>query len=109
MKPSRLLLRIYGEQTDGQWSLINLEFSLAAQAETFEEAQRILESQIKEYVHDALVGEDRAYARELLTERRAPAKYWIKYWFGIARIRLFGRAEGSKAFTEPMPLVPAGS
>ena len=82
MKPPRLLLRIYGEQTDGQWSLINLEFSLAAQAETFEEAQRILESQIKEYVHDALVGEDRAYARELLTERRAPAKYWIKYLGG---------------------------
>lgn len=107
MKTSRLLLRIYGEKIDGQWSLINLEFSLAAQADTLEEARRILESQIKEYVHDALVGQDRAYARELLTQRRAPAKYWIKYWFGVARSRLFGSVSDQKAFTEPLPLVPA--
>ncbi|MES2164545.1 MAG: hypothetical protein V4476_25605 [Pseudomonadota bacterium] len=108
MKTSRLLLRFYGEKMDGQWSLINLEFSLAVQAETLEEARRILESQIKEYVRDALVGEDRTFARELLTARRAPAKYWIKYWLGIARRRLFGRTNGNeKAYTEPLPLVPA--
>ncbi|NRR30430.1 hypothetical protein HSX11_09525 [Oxalobacteraceae bacterium] len=108
MRTSHLLLRIYGEKTDEQWSLINLEFSLAAQADTLEEARRMLESQIKEYVHDALVGEDREYARELLTERRAPAKYWFKYWLGLARCRWLGHAgDREQAFTEPLPLVPA--
>lgn len=108
MKTSRLLLRIYGEKMEGQWSLINLEFSLAAQADTLEEAQRILQSQIKEYVHDALVGQDRAYAGQLLLERRAPMKYWLKYWLGIARCRLLGQGSGrEKSFVEPLPLVPA--
>ena len=107
MDAQNLLLRIYGERTDGQWSLINLEFSLAAQAETLEEAKAILASQIKEYVADAITGEDRAHAGQLLS-RRAPLKYWVKYWLGMLRCRVMGRSSNSeKAFVETLPLVPA--
>lgn len=107
MKATRLLLKIYGEKSDGQWSLINLDFCLAAQADTIEEAQFLLESQIKDYITDALHGQDREHAHGLLT-RRAPVKYWIKWWVGVLRARLGGRTNsGQKAFCEPIPLVPA--
>lgn len=79
MKANRLILRIYGEQSDGQWSFICLDFSLAAQADTIEEASALLKSQIKEYLIDALEGQDREYAPQLL-KRRAPLKYWAKWW-----------------------------
>lgn len=106
MKPASLLLRVYGEKSEGQWSLVNLEFSLAAQADTLEEARSILESQIKEYLHDALVGQDRPYAAELL-RRPAPAKYWIKYWMSQAREVFSHSGSKEKAYREALPMVPA--
>jgi hypothetical protein len=88
-------------------SLINLDFSLAAQADTLEEAQVLLRSQIKDCVVDALHGQDRAHASGLLS-RRAPLKYWVKWWLGVFRARVSGNSgDGQKAFCEPMPLVPA--
>lgn len=107
MKTTTLFLKTYGEKSEGQWSLINLDFSLAAQAETLEDAKSILESQIKEYIADALQGQDRAHAKGLLS-RRAPAKYWIKWWIGSIRARLIGHSNSrQEAFCEPLPLVPA--
>ncbi|MES2297749.1 MAG: hypothetical protein V4582_11945 [Pseudomonadota bacterium] len=107
MNPASLLLRCYGEKRDGQWSLINLEFSLAAQAETLDEAKAILDSQIKEYLHDALVGEDREHVGVLL-RRRAPVKYWLKYWLGRARSHIFSHAKANeRSFISPLPLAPA--
>ncbi len=91
MDATGLLIRIYGEKSGDQWSLINLEFSLAAQADTLEEAKSILASQIKEYVVDAVSGQDRPYAGVLLS-RRAPAKYWVKWWLGMLRARFGGRS-----------------
>lgn len=106
MRARKLLLRVYGERSGGQWSLVSLDFALAAQADTLEEAKTLLESQIAEYVTDALVGDDKAHAEELLS-RRAPLKYWVKY--GIARIiqKINGSKNGDRAFKETMPLVPA--
>lgn len=108
MKPDCLLLRVYGEKSEGQWSLINLEFSLAAQADTFEEAKAILESQIREYVNDALTGEDRDHAFVLL-HRRAPFKYFVKFWLGkhfpsLLTMFVAGQQGHEQAFEEPMPL-----
>lgn len=107
MKANRLLLKIYGEKCDSQWSLISLDFSLAAQADTIEEAKSILESQIKEYLVDALNGPDKEHAHVLLS-RRAPVKYWVKWWAEIIRAKLVGRSnQREEAFCEPLPLVPA--
>ena len=81
IKPSRLVLRCYAEKVDNQWQAFCLDFTLAAQADSFEQARRKLEKMILAYVYDALAGEDRQHAGELLT-RRAPLKYWAKYWMG---------------------------
>lgn len=107
MKADRLLLKIYGEQNEGQWSLICLDFSLAAQADTLNEAKSLLETQIKEYLQDALSGQDREHARALLS-RRAPLKYWAKWWFGTS-LNWLGLHTSQREDTRkmPIPLVPA--
>ncbi|MBS1169543.1 MAG: hypothetical protein H6R01_461 [Burkholderiaceae bacterium] len=107
MKPTNLILKIYGEKVEGQWVLVCLDFSLASQADTLEEAKKNLEDQIKEYVFDALIGEDREHARELMF-RRAPIKYYIKWWCGALKARIFGKGDnGQSSFCEPIPMAPA--
>ncbi len=67
MKINTLILRCYAKYDEGQWIAFCLDFDLAAQADTFEQAKTKLENMIKEYVFDALVGEDKEYAEQLLT------------------------------------------
>jgi hypothetical protein len=107
MKADRFFLKIYGEKSEGQWSLICLDFSLASQAPSLDEAKSKLEEQIKEYIYDAMVGQDKQHAHRLLS-RRAPLKYWLKWYLSLARTRLVGHAnKHEEAFCEPMQLVPA--
>ena len=85
MKSHPQYVRIYGERHDGQWSLICLNFSLAVQDESLEEAKAKLNSQIASYVKAATVGVDSAHADYLLS-RSAPLKYWAKFYlFGAVQ------------------------
>jgi hypothetical protein len=59
-----------------------LDFNLAAQGDSFEEAKSKLEAMIADYVYDALAGEDKPYAAQLLA-RRAPLSFWLKYYFYV--------------------------
>lgn len=105
-------VRCYGERTDdGQWSVICLDFCLAAQDVDFDVARSKLDEQIKSYIKDALTGQDRQHARVLMT-RRAPAKYWLKYYAvkAVCIVRnafgLDGEGRQRRPFREPMPLAP---
>lgn len=73
-----LVIRCLAEKQDNLWQVICLDFCLAAQDENLETAKQKLQAQIKDYLHDALEGEDRAFSNELLT-RKAPWKYRAKY------------------------------
>ena len=91
------------------WVAVCLDLSLAAQADTLGEVRRKLEAQIREYVFDAVVGQDHSHAGVLL-RRRAPLQDWLKYW-GYRRLaRLFDRRRDRSAcsFRETLPLAPAG-
>lgn len=100
-----LILHCLGRKEGDQWIVMSLEFSLAAQADSLEQAKVMLQSQIREYLTDALVGRDKEHAEELLG-RRAPLKYWAQYW--LARcIRNVGNHKLVKTFRQPMPLAPA--
>ena len=118
MKAIQLFVRCYAEQRGTQWQAFCLDFNLAAQADSFDEAKKKLEAQIDEYVYDALAGEDRAHASVLL-RRKAPltlrARYQAYRW-GWRLRGLFpggggdGTASGGhRPFKEIVPLVPAGS
>ncbi len=107
MSQPRLLLRCYAEAVDGQWQAFCLDFDLAAQADTFEEARAKLETMLAEYVYDALAGEDREFADQLLS-RRAPWPMWAKFYFYVFRHRVLRlQSRVHRLFKEPIPLVPS--
>ena len=94
-------------QDGNVWVASCLDFDLAAQGDTLEEAKASLEAMIVDYVNDALVGEDRIHAERLL-RRKAPLKEWLVYYY----IKLFNLVHGAKdgfkraLFTEALPLAP---
>lgn len=112
MEEKRVVVRCYGEKNDGQWTIVCLDFCLAAQADTFNEARVRLDAQIVSYLRDALVGPDRAHARYLLS-RRAPASMWAKYYYAKALtmlLQLLGNKHGrpgQRPFRETIPNIPA--
>lgn len=108
MKPKQLFVRCFAEKRNGQWQAICLDFDLAAQGNSFEDAKHKLESQMYEYVYDALAGEDQAYAHQLLT-RRAPYYLWLRYYWYSLLIKVLNIQIASRRFKEKMPLVPDGS
>lgn len=104
MNPKQLIVQCYAEQEGDCWVAVCLNFNLAAQGDCFEEVKTKLEAMIKEYVYDAMVGEDRAYCAQLLT-RSAPLSTWIKY--RIIRLKVAFWHTRERVFNETMPLRPA--
>jgi hypothetical protein len=100
-----LLVRCYAEQYGDQWQAFSLEFGLAAQADTLQEARRKLDSMIEWYVHDALT-EDREHAGELLS-RRAPLSAFARFYLYRALNRFVGdKKQHHPTFNEPVPMAP---
>jgi len=63
---------------DGQWQAFSIQFGLAVQGESLTEVRAKLLSLIREYVNDAVFGDDRDYCEQLLA-RRAPLRIRFKY------------------------------
>ena len=80
MKPDSLLLRCYANKHEGQWQAFCIDLSLAAQGDNFPEVKSKLESMIGHYLYDALVGEDKEYAEQLMS-RKAPFKQIATYHY----------------------------
>lgn len=108
MKPSDLLLRCLAQKDGDVWVTSCLDLCLAAQADTLEEAKQKLEAMISDYVYDALIGEDRDYAGQLMT-RKAPFREWVKYYLLLAIKKIGGMKDGvHQQFIEPLPMGPLG-
>ena len=108
VSPMCLVVRCFAERKDGQWQAFTLELGLAAQGDTLAEVKHKLESMLLSYVTDALTGEDREHAYELMT-RRATWRVYLTYYL----LRCFGSIasfwDNSKDrifYREPMPLEP---
>jgi hypothetical protein len=102
--PMKLVIRCLAERKDSQWQAVTLEFGLAAQGESLSDVKAKLEEQIDEYICDALLGEDRDHAYELLS-RKAPMSAYLKFHVAglLSRIKHDPRRA---VFREPLPLVP---
>jgi predicted RNase H-like HicB family nuclease len=106
MKPAELLLRCYAEKKDGQWQAFCLDLCLAAQGDSFQEVKRKLGDMIAEYVGDALGGRDKDFAAELLM-RRAPFKYWLKFYYFLTLSKVGALHDGvRRMFCQALPLEP---
>lgn len=107
MKTRELTLRCYGEEKNGIWSVVCIDLCLAAQADTADMAREKLELQIRDYICDALVGEDKEHSVELL-DRKAPLSLIAKYYYIAMRSELHKHKEMAKSFlfTQSLPLKP---
>jgi len=80
---------------------------IPASIDTFAEVKDKLDVMIAQYVYDALVGEDREYAHQLLT-RRAPLRDWLKYyWYRVLSQAVAIPEEARRLFTSILPLEPS--
>lgn len=104
MTPQELIIKCYAEKQHDCWVAVCLDFTLAAQGDSYDEVKTKLEAMITEYVYDALVGEDKQYASQLLS-RTAPLSSWVKYYLILIKNVLF-HGDG-RTFAETMPLRPA--
>lgn len=103
-KPGQMVLRCFAEQKGAVWQAFCLDINLAVQGESLHEVKLKLQNQIAEYLYDALAGEDRQYADQLLT-RRAPASIWIRYYCLKAISQVINAHNGIREFfNEVMPL-----
>lgn len=66
-------------QNSKLWVAMSLEFGLAAQAFTEQDAKQKLIAQIQEYIDDAS-GIDKAHKSQLLS-RKAPFNWYIRYYW----------------------------
>lgn len=106
MKPRDFLVRCVAFKEGGQWVGVCLNFDLAAQADTLQEVQDALDDQVRTYIREALAGPDRAFAPDLL-RRRAPLKYWIRYWMALFAHKLRVNFKNTQEYESPLPLMPA--
>lgn len=106
IKPRDLLLRCYIIKYKDQWQAFCIDLNLAAQGDSLIEVKAKLESMIETYVYDALVGDDKEYADQLLN-RKAPFKFQLTY-YAILFLHYVGLLKNGfrRTFKEPMPLVP---
>jgi hypothetical protein len=108
------VIRCVLEEAGGQWHAYSLEFGLAAQADTEEEAKAKLGNMIASYIYDALAGEDREHAPELLRRRAIPTVY-AKYYAAMVGTVLLSllrrdnkRGRHHVAYSNPVPVMPIG-
>lgn len=104
MRPQELIVRCYAEKKGDTWQAVCIDLNLAAQSHSLEHARKKLNSQIAEYVYDAVAGEDQEYAAELLS-RKAPLSLRLKY-HRIKTIHQVMRLKDGCLFNLPMPLIP---
>lgn len=109
MKNQQKYIRLYGECRDGQWTLVCLDFSLAAQDESLAVAKSKLQSQIASYVKDA-AAVDATHASALLS-RSAPFTYWVKFYFygALQAVAHKKKSRGHIASRRPMSAILAAA
>jgi len=108
VKSIDLVLKGYAKREDDVWVAVCLNYSLASQGNTVEEAMEKLMHQVQEYVFDAVAGDDKEHVKYLLT-RSAPTSQWATfYWFKtLAKLNI-----AKEGFTQlfyrpvPFPLAP---
>ncbi len=108
VSPMFLIVRVFAERKGNQWQAFTLELGLAAQADTLPEVKRKLESMILSYVTDALTGEDREHAYELMSRRATWRVYLNYYALNVLHyiMHFWDHSKDRIFYKEPMPLEP---
>jgi hypothetical protein len=105
--PVELILKCFAEKKGNIWQGFCIDLNLACQGATVSEVRSKLHEQIADYLFDALAGEDRAFASQLLN-RPAPFSIRFRYYYLLLLSHVRSAHSGlCELFNETMPLVPA--
>lgn len=102
-----LVLRCFALKRGGYWVAMCIDLDLAAQADTFAQAKKLLTEQMRSYVADALTV-DSANAQTLL-RRKAPLHLIALYHAIVVVKALHLKWSNVSQYTAPMPMIPAGA
>jgi hypothetical protein len=106
MKATDLVLRCFAEKKDEHWQAFCIDLCLAVQGESMKEVREKLDSMIGEYVYDALAGEDKEFAEQLMT-RKSPLSIRAKYYTYRTLSTVVKLIKHNiKLFKEVVPVVP---
>jgi len=106
IRTKNLMLRCYANKHGDQWQAFCIDLCLAAQGDSFPDVKHKLERMMNEYVYDALAGEDREFADQLLN-RKAPFSQIATYHLIRLMHRIGHFRDGvHRVFKEPIPLIP---
>ena len=72
-------LHFVGRQAHGQWIVTCLDFDLASQDDTFEDAKRRIYDQIETYIETASALDGGIHIEQFLN-RKAPLKDWLLFY-----------------------------
>ena len=102
-----LIFRCYAKKEGSQWVAVCIDLSLAAQADSCNEATEKLELMMLSYVDEAL-GVHSAYSKQLLS-RKAPLPQILFYYFAsfLHWSKMCGNSEYGVTFMEKYPLQTA--
>lgn len=101
LRTTDLLLRCMALRRKSYWVAMCLDLDLVVQADTADQAKRLLREQIRSYVQEAMTV-DAEHAAELLA-RRAPMRYFAAYY----AIKWFNHAKRWLSYEAAMPVLPA--
>ena len=107
LRPADLVVRCWTGKRDQLWLACCIDFNLAAQADSRAEAKRKLNSQILEYIEEA-VTVDSDHADSLL-HRSAPW-YEVVQWefrYALQQFRKHRNAARGEPYKSPLPMVPS--
>jgi hypothetical protein len=112
IRPIQLVVHCLIERVGDQWQAFSLEFGLAVQGESCLNVRRKLASMIECYARDALCGEDREHAYELLVHRKANWCVYLRYyrvWLALHVVTFMAASIDTVIYREPLPLEPKHS
>lgn len=106
MRPNDLVVRCYAEKDGELWIAVCIDYSLAAQGDTCEEARDKLQEQIVDYLMDAIAGDDQEHFEYLLT-RKSPFSELAKYELIRLKCHLhLLKNHACNLFNLPVPMIP---
>ena len=107
IRPIQLVVHCLIERVGDQWQGFSLEFGLAVQGESCLDVRRKLGIILECYVRDALCGEDREHAYDLLVRRNATWRVYLRYyrvWLAQHVATFMTASNHAMIYREPLPL-----
>lgn len=105
MQPEIVLRCLLEHDEPDSWFAICLDLNVFARAATAGQARTRLHQEISRYLDEAYTVDREHFAD--LVPRRAPLRFWLRFYLAVLQERLGPKPRGAEGFRETVPLAPA--